>query len=188
MVLCQFVITWDDITNSGNTANGVTLSAVAGGDASYTKPAIVLRNVNFPGGKYFARVAGLEIASGVINTTTFIVQPQLVYINSSKFLFPGNGAPNGLVFANSHQFSLSDINGHRDFEIDATAGNIDLSIRIAQLGAFTATQAVPPWALSTAQTWTTTQFAYIILTLDLIECPSKALFGHAKDAFKNISM
>jgi hypothetical protein len=188
MVLCQFVITLDDILNAGATANGYTLSAVTGGVASFSNPATVLRNVNFPGGSYMARVVGLEIASGLVNTTSFAFQPQLIYINSSKFLFKGGGAPQGLVFANNHQFSLSDIKGNRDFEIDLNSGNVDLSIRIGQLGTFTGAQSVAPWLLSVAQTWTTAQFAYIILTLDLVECDKKALYGEAKNAFKNISM
>ena len=189
MVLAQFVVTWDDILNTDAFKNsGVTVVPVTGAQASYTFPATVLRNVNFPGGSYSARVVGLEVASGVINTTSFIVQPQLIYINSSKFLFKGNGAPQGLVFANSHQFSLSDICGNRDFEIDMTSGNVDISIRIAQLGTFTGTQAVAPWALSTAQTWTTSQFAYLILTLDLVECDKKLLFGESKNAFKDMNI
>jgi hypothetical protein len=118
---------------------------------------------------YKAKIAGLEIASGVVNTTSFAFQPQIISLSSNCFQFPGNGHQS-LEFSNNGAFCKSDINGDKEFLINIGQGQIDLTMAIAQFGTFTLSQAVAPWALAPNATWATAQFCYLILTLDVVNC------------------
>jgi hypothetical protein len=167
MVLVQFTLTYDDIVgNTPKTGQNITITAVGTGTQSFNNPATVLVPVNLNSGTYRAKVAGLEIASGVVNTTTFAFQPQLLVLSSSAFQFPKNGQQ-GLYFSNNGQFCQSDVKGNREFRIHFGNGQIDLNLSINQFGTFAGVQATAPWALAPNSTWATAQFAYMILTLDV---------------------
>jgi hypothetical protein len=179
MVLVQFVITYNDALNSATKfGNGTTVTAVAAGDPSVTA-CTVLRNVALNSGEYIVSVVGCEIASGTVNTTSYAFQPQILTITSPQFTFPAS-ATNGLTFTNNGQFSQSDIQGPREFMCSVGVGNISLSLSIAQFGTFTLGQAVAPYIYDKTQTWLTSGFAYLILSLDFKNCDNKALFGNAK--------
>lgn len=179
MVLVQLVITFNDVTNNPvKFGQGLTITPVAAGDPSLNF-ATVLRNVALNSGEYIVRVVGCEIASGSVNTTTFAFQPQILTITSPQFSFPA-GAVQGLTFTNNGQYSQSDIQGERQFLCQVGVGNLTLNLNIAQFGTFIAGQAVAPYVLSVAQTWSVSSFAYIILSLDFENCDNKALFGNAK--------
>ena len=179
MVLIQFKIDWNDVTNNAvKFGQGITISAVAGGDPS-SKEASLLRNVSLNSGEYIVRVVGVEIASGLVNSTTFAFQPQILTITSPQFSFPA-GATRGLTFTNNGQYSQSDIQGERQFLCQVGVGNITLNLSIAQYGTFAGTQASSPFIYSPAQRWTTSGFAYLLLSLDFENCDNKALYGNAK--------
>jgi hypothetical protein len=185
MPLVQFVITYDDLLNNANeTTNGFTQSAITAGTTSITQ-AIVNRPCNLYGGRYRARVDGFHMETGAYNTTTFGQNPQIIYIGSSRFLFPAMGQ-SVLAFASNSDNICSDVQGHREFEIDAINGNVDISISISQYGqAINAAPAavIAPFTIDKTATWGSAQFAYVILTLELQPCDSKAPFGNAKGAF-----
>jgi hypothetical protein len=64
---------------------------------------------------------------------------------------------------------------------------IDLSIQINQYGQDINTNnhaVVGPWTLDTTATWTSAEFAYILLTLDVVLKDSHASFNMAKDIGK----
>ena len=179
MVLIQFKIDWNDITNNAvKFGQGITVSSVAGGDPSI-KVATVLRNVSLNSGEYIVRVVGVEIASGLVNSTTFAFQPQILTITSPQFSFPA-GATQGLTFTNNGQYSQSDIQGERQFLCQVGVGNITLNLSLAQFGTFTLTQAAAPYVYAPTATWTTSGFAYLLLSLDFENCDNKALYGKAK--------
>jgi len=185
-MLVQFVITWDDIVNNANASpNGTTITAVTGAQTSYGNPATVLRQVNLYGGRYRARVDGFHIETGAFNTTTYGQNPQIININSSKFHFPAGGA-SGLNFTTNSFNVMADLKGHREFEINTINGTIDLTFYISQYGQnvnSNVAAVVAPWTVDKTATWTSAQFAYLILSLDLEACDDKALFGQAKGAF-----
>jgi len=185
MPLVQFVVSYDDLLNNVNeTTNGFTSVPITAGTTSLT-PATVVRQCNLYGGRYKARVDALHIESGAYNTTTFGQNPQLLYINSSLFHFPALGQAS-LAFSTNSDNVMSDISSHREFEINAINGNVDLNISLAQFGqAINANPAavVAPFTIDKTATWGSAQFAYIVLCLQLEPCDSKALFGQSKGAF-----
>jgi len=179
MVLIQFKIDWNDVTNNAvKFGQGITVTAVAGGDTSIT-PATVIRNVSLNSGEYIVRVVGCQVASGLVNTTSYAFQPQILTITSPQFSFPA-GATQGLTFTNNGQYSQSDIQGERQFLCQVGVGTITLSLSIAQYGTFTLTQAAAPYVYAPATNWTTSGFGYIILSLEFENCDNKALYGNAK--------
>ena len=186
MPIAQFVVTLDDLLNNANaTANGTTVSPVTGASTSYNNVGTVLRQLNLPSGRYRVRVDGFNIDCGAINTTSYMINPQVINIDSTKFLFPGGGV-SGLNFTNNFSSTMPDLKGHREFIIEATGGIIDLSICIKQFGqAVNANVAavVAPYTIDKTATWTSANFAYYILTLDFELCNSQATFGTAKGAF-----
>lgn len=180
MPLFQIVITLDDILTAGATANGYTASAIAGANTSYNNAPRLLRPLNLPGGSYRAKVDGMTLMSGAVNTTTFAYNDQMLILNSSTWRFPsGNRA---LYFSNNSLAIQSDIKGHREFIIEHTGGNMDIDFTINQFGQnINANVAAvnAPLTLDKTATWTSAQFAYIILSLDLQLHDSKSLFGQA---------
>jgi hypothetical protein len=167
MVLVQFTFTYDDLISGVNKVNqNITIQAGDTTKPSLSNPATILVPTSLNSGCYKARISGLEIASGVVNTTSFAFQPQIITLSSSCFQFPANGSQ-GLDFSNNGSFCKSDITGYKEFLINIGAGQIDLSMTIAQFGTFTASQAVAPWSLAPNATWGTAQFAYVLLTLEV---------------------
>jgi hypothetical protein len=167
MVLVQFTITYDDVIGSAQKVNqNITIQPGDTTKPSFSNPVTILVPTALNAGRYKAIISGLEIASGPVNTTTFAFQPQIITVSSSCFQFPANGSQ-GLEFSNNGVFCKSDITGNKEFLINIGTGQIDLTMAIAQLGTFTGSQAVPPWALAPSATWATAQFAYILLTLDV---------------------
>jgi hypothetical protein len=187
MPLVQFVITLDDIYNNANeTSNGFTTIPVTAAAPSYNSPATVNRPCNLYGGRYRARVDGFHIETGAYNTTTYGQNPQIVYISSSLFHFPAMGQ-SALAFTTNSYNVMADMTGHREFEINAINGNVDLSISISQFGqAINANPAAvsAPFTIDRSATWQSAQFAYLILSLHLEPCDSKATFGQVKGAFQ----
>jgi hypothetical protein len=180
MVLVSFIITLDDVLGNAGAyqSGGSTVTARAGGDSSLL-PVTVVRNCNLNSGVYKATVEGMQIASGELNTTTFAYAPQLINISSPSFQFPGN-AIQGMNFANNANFTHSDVGGRREFLVNVGQGNIFINMFIAQFGAGIAGAIVAPYTLSTTLTWTRSNFAYMILSLNLENCDNKALFGNAR--------
>jgi hypothetical protein len=182
MPICQFIITIDDLINNANeTKNGgYTLQSITVGNATVGNPGAVARVCNLPQGKYICSVSNCSIVSGAFHTNR-TVNPQLITIDSSRFLFPNNGV-RGLTFSNTGQ--LSDISGRPSFEINIAGGLIDLSIQINQYGTDINANnhsVEAPWTLDTTATWTSAEFAYILLTLDVVLKDSHALFNMAKN-------
>jgi len=179
MPICQFIITIDDLLNNANeTKNGgYTLQSITVGNPTVGNPGAVARQCNLPQGKYQCFVSGCSIVSGAFQNNGS-VNPQIITIDSSRFLFPNNGV-RGLAFSNRGQ--LSDISGRPSFEINIAGGLIDLSIQINQYGTDINANIVAPFTLDTTATWTSAQFSYIILTLDVVLKDSHALFNMAKD-------
>jgi hypothetical protein len=167
MVLVQFTFTYDDLIGATPKVNqNITVQPGVTNVASFSNPATILVPTSLNSGTYKARISGLEIASGVVNTTSFAFQPQILSISSNCFQFPGNGHQS-LEFSNNGTFCKSDISGQKEFLINIGQGQIDLSLSIAQFGTFTASQAVAPWSLAPYATWATAQFCYLLLTLEI---------------------
>jgi hypothetical protein len=81
---------------------------------------------------------------------------------------------------------LSDISAHREFEINAINGNIDLTVRIAQYGQninANPSAVVAPYTIDKTATWGSAQFAYIILSIMVEQIDSKATFGTIQGSF-----
>ena len=182
-MLLQFVVSYDDLLNNGAFPNaGTTITPAVAGSPTYTLPATIIKQVNLYGGNYHVKVAGFDIFSGAMNTTTYEMNPQVIHISSSKFVFPANGVRT-LSFTNNGYNSLPSLNGQREFEISAISGNIDLTIQINQFGqninANTAA-VVAPYTIDKTATWTSAQFAYFILSLELTEHDMKEKFSEHK--------
>ena len=186
MPLVQFVITYDDLLdNSNETITGYTINKITAGTTSLTQ-AVVSRPCNLYAGRYRARVDGFHIESGASNTTTFGQNPQLIYIGSSRFLFPAMGQ-SVLTFATNSDNMCSDVQGHREFVVDAINGQVDISLSMSQFGqSINANPAavVAPFTVDKTATWGSAQFAYVVLSLQLDPCDSKSTFGNAKNAFQ----
>jgi hypothetical protein len=133
------------------------------------------------GGRYHCKVDGFEVVSGAVNTTTYQINPQLISLSSSRFVFPGGiGA---LQFTNTGINSLADLGGHRYFEMDIPSGNIDLTMTIAQYGTninSNVAAVASPYTQDKTATWTSANFAYAVLWLSVEQEDSKALFGTMK--------
>jgi hypothetical protein len=181
MVLVTFVISYDDVIGTaGSYPNGgITVKASAANTSSYNNPVTVLRNCNLNSGTYRARVEGVQIASGSINTTSYAYAPQLINISSPAFAFPGNAVP-GLSFTNSSLYTHADVGGNREFLINVGQGNISIDMSIAQFGTGAAGAIVGPYALDKTATWAKAEFAFIVLSLSLKNVNEQALFGNAK--------
>ena len=75
---------------------------------------------------------------------------------------------------------MNDIHGHREFEIIHTGGNMDVTFTIQQFGQninANVNAVNAPNTLDKTATWTSAQFSYIILSLNLEDCNTQALFG-----------
>lgn len=182
MVLFQIVITLDDILATGVTMNGFTTKAITGGDTSWNNPAVVLRPLNLQGGMYRVKVDGLSFMSGGVNTTSYYQNDQILILSSQTFRFPSGNR--SLVFNNNSLSTQNDIKGHREFLMAHTGGNIDLEFVVQQFGQninANVNAVVAPNTLDKTATWTSAQFSHIILSLELCEIDSKALFGQAKN-------
>ena len=182
MVLFQIVITLDDITTAGVTMNGYTAKVIAGGDTSWNNNPKLLRPLNLQGGMYRAKVDGCTVMSGGVNTTTYYQNDQIILLNSGTWRFPSGNRH--LYFTNNSLAIQSDIKGHREFLIEHTGGNMDIEFTIQQFGQninANVAAVVAPNTLDKTATWTSAQFSYIILTLELMDMDSKALFGQVKN-------
>lgn len=179
MVLVQFVITLDDITNGATVSNsGYTITAINPASASYNNPAVVNRYLNLHAGRYLAFVDGMTLVSGAVNTTTTQHNPQLITLDSSRWSFPGGNT--GLSFPNSSEHNMSDVKGRRPFEIEFGGGNMDISVEITQFGQninVGPAAVISPWTIDKTATWSSARFAYILLSLDLVPKDSKLPFG-----------
>ena len=180
MPIAQFIVTWDDIVNNANeSTNGFTTMPITGAMTSYNNPAIVSRQVNLYGGKYRVTVDGFHIDCGAINTTSYMMNSQIININSSKFHLSGSGSP-GLNFTNNTYNAMPDLKGCREFEINSPSGQLDLSITISQFGQNVNANVgavVSPYTIDKTATWTSANFAYFILTLNFEELNDQATFG-----------
>ena len=178
MVLFQIVITLDDILATGQTMNGYTVTPVTNGSTTWNNGATVLRQLNLPGGKYRAKVDGMTFMSGAVNTTNYYQNDQMLVISSDKWGFPGGNR--ALYFTNNSLAIINDIHGHREFEIIHTGGNMDVTFTIQQFGQninANVNAVNAPNTLDKTATWTSAQFSYIILSLNLEDCNTQALFG-----------
>jgi hypothetical protein len=182
MVLFEIVITWDDITTAGQTINGFTSKAIAGGDTSWDNAPKVLRQLNLQGGMYRVKVDGATMLTGGVNTTTYSQNGQIIALNSGTWRFPSGNRH--LYFANNSLPIQSDIKGHREFLVQHTGGNMDIEFTVQQFGQninANVAAVVAPNTLDKTATWTSAQFSYIILSLELMDMDSKALFGQVKN-------
>jgi hypothetical protein len=181
MVAVTFIISYDDVIGTANSYphGGITIKASAANTSSFSNPVTVLRNCNLNSGTYRARVEGVQIASGSINTTSFAYAPQLINISSPAFAFPGNAVP-GLSFTNSSMYTHADVGGNREFLINVGQGNIGIDMSIAQFGTGNAGAIVGPYALDKTATWAKAEFAFIVLSLSLKNVNEQAVFGSAK--------
>ena len=120
--------------------------------------------------------------SGAVNTTTYYQNDQIIALSSGGWRFPSGNRH--LYFANNSLAIQSDIKGHREFLIEHTGGNMDIEFTIQQFGQninANVAAVVAPNTLDKTATWTSAQFSYIILTLELMDMDSKALFGQVKN-------
>ncbi len=183
MVLFQIVITLDDISTAGQTMNGYTSVAITAGNPSWINGPKVLRPLNLQGGVYRAKVDGMTFMSGGVNTTTYYQNDQLIVLNSSMWRFPSGNRH--LYFTNNSLAIMNDIHGHREFLIEHTGGLMDIEFTIQQFGQnINANVAAvnAPNTIDKTATWTSAQFSYIVLSLNLEEVNTKALYGEAKNA------
>ena len=183
MVLFQIIITLDDILTQGQTLNGYTSIPVLNAYTTWNQGPKVLRPLNLQGGLYKAKVDGMTFMSGAVNTTTYYQNDQLLVMNSSMWRFPSGNRH--LYFTNNSLAIMNDIHGHREFLIEHTGGLMDIEFTIQQFGQNINTNpaaVVAPNTLDKTANWTSAQFSYIILSLELQEVSSKALYGEAKNA------
>lgn len=142
-MLYQFPIYWSDI--SAYTAN-TSLTEIT-----------ITRDINLYGGPYKGRIVGLtyadNLAAGVAADNFTIIQ-----LKSSKLLFPAQSTQN-IQFINRAEHTQPWLKGDFEFQIDAMAGDIDLTMTIQQ---FLSTRLPNP-----AGTWNQTGFIFMILSLDI---------------------
>ena len=180
MVLLTFVISLDDVLGNATAypSGGLTVVPALTTAASII-PVTVQRTVNLNSGTYKATIEGFQIVSGSANTTTYLPAPQLINISSPAWVFPGNGLQ-GVSFTNSGQYTHSDVGGRREFLMNVGQGNILLNLYVAQFGTGAAGSIVAPYTINTAATWSTAQFAYVIISINVRnQDDTKSLFGNA---------
>ena len=176
MVLLQLGITYDDVTNRNFSyfpqSNGsIRMEPLSSTTAlSRNVPIRVLRNVNLPAGRYKCNLTGVDVCSGNPSATTYAFPPQIIQIKSPQFVRQG-GQSLGFCFANNNQYSIQDTGNDKFFYMNLTGGWIELEMTILQFSNQT---------ISTNAQWAATQFAFIILTLDVELEDVKAMFGNAK--------
>ena len=180
MVLIQLTVSLDDLLNNGAFPNGgTTIQPITANTASYNNPGTVLKQVNLYGGRYHCKIAGFDVYSGAMNVTTYEMAPQILHISSSKFLLPANGTKS-LSFTNNGYNSLP-LYACREFVIDAISGQIDLTVQITQFGQAINNNPqaiVAPYTVDKTATWTSAQFSYIILSLEVTELEKKEIYGN----------
>ena len=142
-MLYQLTVYWDDISAySANTS---------------TTEITITKDINLYGGPYKCKVVGFTWADNLANgvaASNFTV----VNIRSSKFVFPALAQQN-ISFVNRTEHTQPWIQGNIEFQVDAMAGDIDLTMTVKQfLDARTA---------NTAGTWNTTGMIAMILSLDI---------------------
>ena len=142
-MLYQLTVYWDDISAySANTS---------------TTEITITKDINLYGGPYKCKVVGFTWADNLANgvaASNFTV----VNIKSSKFVFPALAQQN-ISFVNRTEHTQPWIQGNIEFQVDAMAGDIDLTMTVKQfLDARTA---------NTAGTWNTTGMIAMILSLDI---------------------
>jgi len=131
------------------------------------------------GGRYKCKLAGFDVFSGGVNTTTYEMNPQIIHISSSKWVFPAQ-ASKSLSFTNNGYNSLP-VLGCREFEMDVAGASIDISLQITQFGQninANVNAVTGPFTVDKTATWTSALFSYAILSLEVEEIPKKALFGN----------
>jgi hypothetical protein len=159
MVLAQITITYQDILDNVAAA-GLTINS-----PSLQNVSIPVR-VNVYGGPHRCRITGIQVQSGDTNSVTNLYVPQLITINSSRFDLQGQAYP-GFVIANTSSGDPS-LAGHREFNIQNIAGNLDIILNIKQLGTTAgATSALTSPYVQFNGSWLQSNFAYLILTIDL---------------------
>jgi len=192
MVLLQFKMTWNDITNQAPlTSNAISMSAIDSTGTLYISqqpPPTLLYNCNLPRGRYRAKITGLKIATGFPQNTVrealqHCANPVLFGIQSSRFHFPPS-VDSTFWFSGNQQYSLGDYTGKKEFIIDNPTGNIDLTLLIIMFGTppgnVGASVTMPQVVLNTnggtpvgfasqnqAWTWSDSQFAYLLLNIDV---------------------
>ena len=142
-MLYQLTVYWDDIS--------------AYSASTSTTEITITKDINLYGGPYKCKVVGFTWADNLANgvaASNFTV----VNIRSSKFVFPALAQQN-ISFVNRTEHTQPWIQGNIEFQVDAMAGDIDLTMTVKQfLDARTA---------NTAGTWNTTGMIAMILSLDI---------------------
>jgi len=184
MTIIQLYITYDDIITAGVTTNGTTIQAVGAGDASYSIKPRLLRQVNLYAGKYKVKVDGFHISAGLVNVTSYVDNPQVITIGSSRFEFPYGGSKT-LNFSTIVNNCMADLSGKREFYMNSIGGLLDIELSIQQFGQnINATVAAggvnPPYNIDKTASWLSSGFAYLILTLEIIPMDVQAQFGNVK--------
>ena len=142
-MLYQLTVYWDDISAySANTS---------------TTEITITKDINLYGGPYKCKVVGFTWADNLANgvaASNFTV----INLKSAKFVFPALAQQN-ISFVNRTEHTQPWIQGNIEFQVDAMAGDIDLTMTVKQfLDARTA---------NTAGTWNTTGMIAMILSLDI---------------------
>ena len=142
-MLYQLTVYWDDIS--------------AYSASTSTTEITITKDINLYGGPYKCKVVGFTWADNLANgvaASNFTV----INIKSSKFVFPALAQQN-ISFVNRTEHTQPWIQGNIEFQVDAMAGDIDLTMTVKQfLDARTA---------NTAGTWNTTGMIAMILSLDI---------------------
>ena len=142
-MLYQFPVYWDDIS--------------AYSASTSTTEITITKDINLYGGPYKCKVVGFTWADNLANgvaASNFTV----INLKSSKFVFPALAQQN-ISFVNRTEHTQPWIQGNIEFQVDAMAGDMDLTMTVKQfLDARTA---------NTAGTWNTTGMIAMILSLDI---------------------
>jgi len=142
-MLYQLPIYWDDI--SAYTAN-TSLTEIT-----------ISKDINLYGGPYKCKIVGFtwadNLPAGVASSNFTIIN-----LKSSKFIFPALSQQN-IMFVNRTEHTQPWIEGNMEFQVDAMAGDIDLTISVKQ---FLDSRSANP-----AGTWNQTGFIAMILSIDV---------------------
>jgi hypothetical protein len=142
-MLYQFAVYWDDISAYSASTSSTEIT--------------ITKDINLYGGPYKCKVVGFTWADNLSNAvpaSNFTV----INIKSSKFVFPALAQQN-ISFLNRTEHAQPWIQGNLEFQVDAMAGDIDLTMTVKQfLDARTA---------NASGTWNATGMIAMILSLDI---------------------
>jgi len=158
MPIAQITVRLDDsATFSSNSITSLT-------------PITVQKQVNLVG-RYRARLLGVNYCDLTAAGATVAANNQLVTVDSSTWQFPSNGQ-RGFQFSNKTIHIQIQGPDAPYWEIRNTGANMDISISVQQFQQITAPVVGPPAVpavngIDNAAMWSSTQFIFMILTLDL---------------------